>query len=291
MFVDVLPVRHLDARDEGGISMPYAGSNNALYYDDDGDGHPIVFVPGFGGIGSFWRSQIAFFKKQFRVITVDQRGTGASARTRDEYSIKQMTEDVQIVLDAAGIQRAVLVGHSTGGAIAQTLAVWAPDRIAGLLLSSTWSTPGSYFRRGFEFRRSLLELGATDLFHKAGIFFRYPPYYAEAHDAAFDSGGPVDVGITISRINAVIRADLTPLTHQIVSPTLVVASRDDMLVPHYMSEEVARRISHSRLVVLDQGGHFLPETRSTEYNGLLESFLRDLDLKAPAPIRSLSSAR
>lgn len=270
--------------------MPHAGPDDALYYRDEGLGHPILFIPGFGGVGSFWRDQLEHFKRRFRVVTVDQRGTGASARTRDEYSIKQMTEDVQTVLDAASIDKVLLVGHSTGGAIAQTLAVWTPERVTGLLLSSTWSQPGNYFRRGFEFRRSLLEIGATDLFHQAGVFFRYPPNYAETHDAAFDGGAPVDIDITIARINAVLRADLTDVTPKVTSPTLVVAARDDNLVPDYMSQQVAELIPHSKYVVLDHGGHFLPETRNVEYNGLLDGFLRDLGLEPVADRSAAHSA-
>ena len=260
--------------------MPYAGSDNALYYEDQGHGYPIVFIPGFGGVGSFWRNQIEFFRQRFRVITVDQRGAGSSQRTQQDYSIKQMTEDVLAVMDATGLETAVLVGHSTGGAIAQTLASWSPERVSGMLLSSTWCKPSRYFRRVFEFRRSLLEIGATDLFHKAGVFFRYPPDYAEANDSAFDGGGPVDVDITISRINAILDSDLSRITAQLHTPTVVVAARDDCLIPMYMSDEVAQKIAKSKYIVLDRGGHFLPETRSDEYNSVLDTFLGELDLRS-----------
>jgi aminoacrylate hydrolase len=252
--------------------MPYAGSQEALFYQEAGHGHAIVFIPGFGGVGSFWKRQMEFFKPRFRVITADQRGTGASARSRGAYSLDGMTDDLETVLDAAGIERATLVGHSTGGAIAQALAVRMPKRVAGMVLSSTWCKPGNYFRRCFEFRRSLLEIGATDLFHKAGVFFRYPPGYAETHDAAFDTVGEVDVDITIARINAILAADLSLITDRITAPTMVIASRDDCLVPSYMSADVARRIPGARQVELDHGGHFLPETRAGEYNALLDDF-------------------
>jgi aminoacrylate hydrolase len=261
--------------------MPYAGSSNDLFYEDVGIGHPIFFIPGFGGVGSFWRGQVDFFKERFRVITIDQRGAGASARNRQEYSLEQMTDDVLTVVDAAKIDAAVFVGHSTGGAIAQALAVRVPNKVTGMLLSSTWCKPSNYFRRVFEFRRSLLEIGATDLFHQAGIFFRYPPRYAEAHDQAFENSGAVDVAITIARIDAILQADLTGIIDRIDVPTLVVAARDDCLIPQYMSDEVARQISGSKYVVLDEGGHFLPETRSDDYNALLDAFLGDLKLSIP----------
>jgi aminoacrylate hydrolase len=271
--------------------MPYAGSGDALFYQEVGHGHPILFIPGFGGVGSFWNSQIDFFKQRFRVITIDQRGVGASARTRQKYSIEQMTDDVQTVMEAAKIDAATVVGHSTGGVIAQLLAVRRPDCVSGMLLSSTWHRPGNYFRRLFEFRRSLLEIGATDLFHKAGIFFRYPPEYAESHDAAFESRGTEDIDITIERINAVLQADLTLVTDRIKVPTLVVAARDDCLIPKYMSDEVAERIAGSNYIVLDHGGHFLPETRSADYNRLLDDFLSRADVRDVISDQHRHSAR
>ncbi|MCG6205232.1 alpha/beta hydrolase [Rhodopseudomonas sp. HC1] len=262
--------------------MPYAGDNDSLYYEDSGHGPAIVFIPGFGGVGSFWKRQVEFFSRSYRVIAIDQRGAGFSARTRKPYSIGQMTDDVRIVLDSAGIDIATLVGHSTGGAIAQTLAVESPTRVAALVLSSTWCTPGNYFRRVFEFRRSLLELGATDLFHKAGVFFRYPPDYAEVHDASFDGGGAVDVDITISRIDAILNADMSAISPRVAVPTLVLAARDDTLIPKYMSDQLAKRIPGADYIVLDRGGHFLPETRGDDYNGALAGFFRQRSVEAPS---------
>lgn len=269
--------------------MPYAGCQNALFYQDAGHGQAVVFIPGFGGISSFWKRQIEFFKPRFRVVTGDQRGTGASVRSRGGYSLDGMTDDLETVLDAAGIRQATLVGHSTGGVIAQALAVRRPEWVTGMVLSSTWCQPGNYFRRCFEFRRSLLEIGAIDLFHKAGIFFRYSPSYVETHDAAFDTVSEVDVDITIARINAILGADVSHVTSRITLPTMVVASRDDCLVPSFMSDDVARRIPGARYVELDHGGHFLPETRGDEYNALLDDFFRSLDLPGahpPEPIRA-----
>src|SRR5450756_460842 len=98
--------------------MPHAGPDSALFYEDKGQGDAILFIPGFGGVGSFWNQQIQYFRGRFRVITIDQRGTGASARSRQTYSLDQMAEDARLVLDAANVRSAIVVGHSTGGAIA-----------------------------------------------------------------------------------------------------------------------------------------------------------------------------
>ena len=77
---------------------------------------------------------------------------------------------------------------------------------------------------------------------------------------------------------------------RIKAPTLVVAARDDTLVPAYMSDEVAQRIAHSKYIVLDQGGHFLPETRSSDYNRLLDDFLVSLGLPVHGTSKKHQSA-
>src|SRR5882757_608987 len=125
-----------------------------LYYEDSGTGADVViFVPGFDGVGSFWDPQRAHFRSSHRVLTVDHRGIGSSSKTRSEYSIRQMASDVIAVMDHAGVLRATIVGHSTGGAIAQFIAAKWPERVLKLVLSSTWCRPGNYLRRVFEFRR------------------------------------------------------------------------------------------------------------------------------------------
>jgi aminoacrylate hydrolase len=253
--------------------MPYAGRSGDLYYDDLGSGPAILFIPGFGGVGSFWNAQKQFFQSRFRVITVDHRGTGASARSKCTYSLEQMSEDVKLVLDAAAVNEVILIGHSTGGAIAQILAATMPDRVQGSVLSSTWCQTGNYFRRVFEFRRMLLERGEFDLFHKSGIFFRYSPSYSDDHDDVFESGSAPDVEITISRIDAILRSDTTDYASRITTPTLVMAVADDCLVPPFLTDAVARNIAHAQYVALDHGGHYFPITRSDRFNQILDWFL------------------
>lgn len=252
--------------------MPHTTLDDGLFYEIHGSGAPIFFIPGFGGVGSFWRQQIEYFGANHRVLTLDQRGTGASARTPDGYSLDQMTRDAVSVLDAAKVDRAIIVGHSTGGAVAQALAAEHPKRVVAVVLSSTWCRPGTYFRRAFEFRRSLLEAGMIDLFHQAGIFFRYPPDHIEVNEGALSMQGSVDVEITINRINAIINADLSDRIGRIACPALIVSTRDDCVVPQFMSDEVARRLKGSRSVVFEHGGHFIPNTRVSQYNATLEGF-------------------
>ncbi len=123
--------------------------DGALYYERQGVGFPVLFVSGLNGFASFWQDQVPAFAKKFDVITHDHRGIGQSDLTRSGFTVDRMAADVIGLMDALEIERAHVVGHSTGGAIAQTLAIEHPKRLASVVLSATWTKPDAYFRRMF----------------------------------------------------------------------------------------------------------------------------------------------
>src|ERR1700720_1874002 len=138
-------------------SMPRISIGDcSLYYERHGMGFPILFVSGLGGFASFWQDQIAAFTKRFEVITFDHRGIGQSDQARFGYTVERMAADVVSLMDALRIKRAHVVGHSTGGAIAQVLAIDHPGRLASVVLSATWTKADAYFRRLFTFRKEVL---------------------------------------------------------------------------------------------------------------------------------------
>ena len=117
--------------------MPYAMRDGCdLYYEVTGQGSPVLHVAGLGGVSSYWREQIGAFSRQHTVILTDQRGSGRSDHVRVD-SIGQMAKDIIAVLDAAGFERVHYVGHSTGGAIGQSIAIDRPDRLRSLVVYSS----------------------------------------------------------------------------------------------------------------------------------------------------------
>ena len=137
--------------------MPKVSIGDAeLYYEETGRGEPLLLVPGLSGRGSFWAGQVPDFARDFRVVVHDHRGTGRSTHSRIRYSVEQMADDVLRLMDALGIEAAHLVGHSTGGAIGQVIALEHPRRLRSLVLSATWAGPDPYFQRLFESRKGVL---------------------------------------------------------------------------------------------------------------------------------------
>src|SRR5829696_3744794 len=108
-----------------------------IAYDVRGHGRPLVLVQGVG-IGRWgWEPVADRLARRFQVITIDNRGIGASDTPPGHYSTRAMANDVLAVLDHAGIQQANVLGTSLGGMIAQELALAHPERVDRLVLVAT----------------------------------------------------------------------------------------------------------------------------------------------------------
>lgn len=113
-------------------------SNSDLYYEDHGEGFPVVFLHGLGGDSGMFRPQVQVFSDSNRVITCDMRGHGKSnpiVPKRDHLSI--LAEDLNELFDHLNIEQAVVCGVSFGGIIAQRFALDFPDRCKALVLCDT----------------------------------------------------------------------------------------------------------------------------------------------------------
>jgi pimeloyl-ACP methyl ester carboxylesterase len=121
--------------------MAYATINGVkLNYEIHGESGPdLVLIHGYTGDITDWRHQLPAFSQSFRVLIVDNRGHGQSEAPADRssYTVHQMAQDAEALIDELGIGRYHLLGHSMGGAIVQEIALRAGDRLLSLTLQST----------------------------------------------------------------------------------------------------------------------------------------------------------
>ena len=263
--------------------MPKLAIGDAeLYYESHGDGPPLLLVPGLNGVGSWWAQQIPAFARDFRVIVHDHRGTGQSTMSRIQYSVDQMAGDVLKLMDGLGLAAAHIAGHSTGGAIGQTLAQDHPGRVKSLVLSATWAGPDPYFRRLFETRKAMLQALGVEAYLRASVLSLVRPKWISENDAAIaeqhreQAAAPAPLEITASRIDGIVRFNRRARLGEIRCPTLVIVAADDMITPKFYSDELATKIPGAKLVVLDYGGHFAPVIMPEPYNAAVGGFLRAL---------------
>jgi aminoacrylate hydrolase len=241
-----------------------------------------MLVPGLGGQGSFWISQVPAFSRDFRTVVHDHRGTGRSSHSRIRYSVEQMADDVLRLMDALSLDSAHFVGHSTGGAIGQAIALEHPDRLRSLVLSATWAGPDPYFRRVFESRRQTLVDSGIEAYLRASSLFQATPWWISQNDEfltdlhRLQAAAAAPQEVLLSRIDAILRHDRRLRLLEIRLPTFVIVAQDDMITPRFYSDELASRIPDAKLVVLETGGHYAPVTNAAPYNAAVGSFLRSV---------------
>ena len=125
-----------------------------LRYLDIGSGPAVVLIHGLAGDHTAWREQVALLKERHRVVAFDNRGAGASTQVDEPVSTRDLANDTLALMTHLGIERAHVVGRSMGGAVAQHMALEAPDRVASLVLCASFACLDPLGRRVLEHARS-----------------------------------------------------------------------------------------------------------------------------------------
>jgi aminoacrylate hydrolase len=250
-----------------------------IHTEITGSGPDLLLVAGLGGRGAFWHKQVQTFAQHFRVITFDHRGCGESTPDKVVYGAEHMAKDVLALMDSMEIECARLVGHSTGGAIGQHIALKHPERLKQLVLSCSWAGPDTYLTELFRTRREVLISCGPLAYLTMGTYLAMPPRalqeqmsdaraFMEERLAAFPG-----LEVELSRINAVYTHDLRSEIHKIAVPTLCIGAENDGITPPGFTEEMARLIPDAELHLLHSGGHFCPIAATDEYNPRVLEFL------------------
>lgn len=260
--------------------MPIAHlADTDIHYEIIGEGEPLLLVAGLGGSASYWGPNVAALAEHYQVILHDHRGTGRSSRFEGVYSVEMMAQDLLGLMDCLGLDKAHLVGHSTGGAIGQVLAAIAPDRIASLLLYATWAERDPQMQRCLSLRSDIAVQMGAEAYHRTTPLFLYPPYYIKDNDAKISAeiaaaiAGTTSASIIKARIEGIIAFDGNRRHAHIDCPTLLLVTEDDMLTPTYCSEAIVTRIKGARLVILPHGGHALSRAEPELFNSVVLDFL------------------
>ena len=121
--------------------MPTA---DGLYYEEAGEGEPLLMVMGLGTDHLGWMLQVPEFSKHYRVITFDNRDVGQSKQADGPYEVADMARDALALADHLELDTFHLLGMSMGGAIAQEMALLAPERLRTLTLVVTFAGGGNW---------------------------------------------------------------------------------------------------------------------------------------------------
>ncbi|EMO7188154.1 pyrimidine utilization protein D [Pluralibacter gergoviae] len=236
----------------------------------------VVMVSGLGGTGGYWLPQLAVLKARYQVLFWDQRGTGSNPATlADDYSMAMMARELRDALAQAGFGRVAIIGHALGALIGLQMALDFPEAVSGLVLVNGWLSLSPHTRRCFAVRERLLAAGGAEAWVEAQPLFLYPADWMaeqmprlEAEEALGLSHFQGEHNLR-RRLAALKGADFTTRAQALAYPALVIAARDDLLVPSACSTTLHRALPDSTLAVMASGGHACNVTEPDIFNALL----------------------
>ena len=254
-----------------------------MYYEEHGDGFPLLLINGLGSDHLEWLHQLPSFSGRFRVIAFDNRGTGKSAVPPGPYTTAQMADDAAALLRFLGIGRAHVLGVSLGGMIAQEVALRHPDRVDGLVLGCTGPGGTLSVRPSPEAMAVFALAGGDD--PEADLRRMIPFLYTDAccRDRPEEIegfirrrlGNPTPPEGYAAQLAAAVTHDASARLERIRARTLVITGDADRLVDRENSVRIAGRIPGAKLVVLPGAPHRLfaenPEAFNREVLSFLES--------------------
>jgi pimeloyl-ACP methyl ester carboxylesterase len=241
--------------------VPYAiNDGTRIWWTAEGHGPPLLLLMGFGHSSELWGATTQALAEQFRVLRVDNRGTGRSDRPRGRYSIDTMASDAVAVLQAAGLERAHVFGVSLGSVVAQEMAITYPERVDRLVLGCGMA-PGKDARIGSRLGLTLVLLKpllpdrlAARVLHR----YLYDP--ATPSDTAV--GALTSMGRAQAPFMTCLRQSLGQLGYEsshrldrVIAPTLILHGEHDRLAPLDNADLMHQKIAGSRLVVLPDAAH------------------------------------
>ncbi len=252
--------------------MPLAHiADQDIYYIARGThGVPVVFIHGAAGNHLVWGLQAHALAEHARAVALDLPGHGRS-EPPGRNSVEAYRDVVLGLLDALEFERAIIVGHSMGGAIAQTLALSHPERVAGLGLVGT----GARLR----VLPAILDGVLNDLPATAKLVIENS--YAPGLDPEFQQRAEEEfracpATVTYGDFFACNQFDVMTRLTEIRAPTLVICGREDRMTPPKYSVYLATHIPKAYLVFIDQAGHSVMIEQPDEVNTTLIDFIEFL---------------
>jgi 3-oxoadipate enol-lactonase len=251
--------------------MPSVQTNGIeLDYEIHGTGTPLVLISGLGYPSWEWHRMVPLLARHFQVITFDNRGVGKSDKPAGGYSASLLAADLCGMLEALGIDKAIIMGHSMGGFVAQAFALEYPMRVHKLVLCSTNFGGPHHVPITAEAMAVLTDVKSDPLTRfKNGLTISTAPGFEEKYPEVIQQwldwrlANPLDVSGYQSQmaIGLGLLSEAASFEHklgQISAPTLILFGAHDKVVPPANAQLLEKQISGSKIVILPGAGHFFP---------------------------------
>jgi pimeloyl-ACP methyl ester carboxylesterase len=266
-----------------------------LHYATSGAGEPILLIPGLGLDHSYYRFGIPLLSRHLQVLAVDPRGIGRSTKSPPPYTVEAWADDFAVMIDKLAFGPIHVLGSSLGGSMALALAQRHPGKLKSLIVVGGFSELDRATELNFRLRLRLIEkLGMSDeVADYMGLWTLTRKFINS--DAGFATMRANQANIranSAQSYSAFVEALLkwgrcqpgqerepkfTTLLDSIKTPTLVVTSDNDHLIPKELSDLIAARVAGAKLVVMPGAGHIPFMEQPEEVVRIVLEFLAGLD--------------
>lgn len=277
-----------------------------LWFKVSGSGPVCVMpTPGWGVSSDIYFHTLTRLEDHLTMVYLDTRGTGRSEKpaTANDYAYELFAADLDALRKHIGQERILVMGHSQAGIHAMTYALSYPEDCAGLILFDALAAFDEHYHEDVQrnmmarqnepwFEQAFAEINSGDDPQTDEEFGRYcmsiMPFYlvdqeiATRYAAAFEA---TTFSVAAQKGQEAIQLDvnLLPELHKINVPTLLVVGSEDFVCSPLQSERIHFRIKNSKLIVIQNAGHFPWLERPEQFFSRLQAGLTALDLAKAGP--------
>ena len=254
----------------GGVTLPYEERGGP-------GGLPVLLLHGLTDSLRSFEPVLPFLSASIRAIAPSQRGHGDAIKPEAGYAMADFAADAAALLDALGIESAVIVGHSMGSAVAARFAITYPERTSRLVLigaTGSWRNPTMVgLAEHFATLVDPIDPGFAREFQESTVAAWVPPAFMDAV-VAESQKAPARVWQQV--LAGLIDSDLTPGFGLIAAPTLIVRGELDELISAHEQAALTAAVAGSIGVTYPGVGHAPHWEEPERFAADLTDFLRPL---------------
>lgn len=258
----------------------FYNKNLKLHYDVLGSGKPLVLIAGITCDNNHWLLIKSELSKSFQLIMPDNRGVGKSDTPEHSYIVADMATDIVALLDKLNLSKVSILGHSMGGAIAQYLACYYPERVEKLIISHSFIKFRASSIMFCQHDYLLVKLNASPEIRATAIL---PFIYS---DDFIGNGANVQALINAiattkskqsldsykQQIYAISEFNSIDYIKEIKAETLVISGEFDKLAPFHDSQGIVNKLENAKFKIMP-GAHVPMWETPEQYVNLITAFL------------------
>lgn len=254
-------------------------ASGSLFYEEAGNGQPLLLIHGFPLSGGIWSEQLKGLGGKFRVIASDLRGFGRSTPPDLPYSMDRYADDTIMLMDHLAIERAAVCGMSMGGYVLLNLLERYPERVdaACFMVTKAGADDAAGRLRRTALAEEIMKSGPTvaaEAFSRIlcapGTATRKPDMIGQVYGMMLEAA---PAGLVSGLLAMRDRPDYSARLGDIRVRSLVIGAEEDLAIPIEESKKLAEGLHNATLTMIPEAGHLVMLEQPEAVNSALMEFL------------------